>query len=100
AKPQPTSSAPEIKEVPAAKTEGGAIKDLANLVVDARLSGKVTRGSIDQLQKAIERVIGEVKLSPQLQKDLQTMVNRIVKDLRMSISYEAVGKEAEAKAMV
>ncbi|MBN6186950.1 NfeD family protein [Aneurinibacillus sp. BA2021] len=99
-KPQPTSSAPEIKEVPAAKTEGSAIKDLANLVVDARLSGKVTRGSIDQLQKAIERVVGEVKLSPQLQKDLQTIVNRIMKDLRMSISYEAVGKEAEAKAMV
>lgn len=95
---QPSASTQEVREAP--KTENRALKDLANLVLDLRHSGKVTRSGIDNLQKAVEQVLGEAKLSPQLQKDLQAMMNRIVKDLRMSMSYEAVGKGMEAKVMV
>lgn len=76
------------------------LKKLAELVIDLRTSGKVTRSQIEQLQDHIVRITEELKVSPKLTKDMQDFAARLARDLRMSISYEAVGREAEAKAMV
>jgi DNA-binding FrmR family transcriptional regulator len=75
-------------------------RDLADLVFSIRSSGKVTRVQIDDLQKVIQRVLHEVGGSLALQKDIYNFINRLSKDLGMSISYEAVGRGAEGKAMV
>ncbi len=94
------SSPTKDKDLPNAAENKEAIHKLAELVVDLRLSGKITRNQLTNLQKAIENVIREAQLSPELEKDIQELVSRLAKDLRMSLSYEAVGKSTEAKAMV
>ncbi|BAU26569.1 hypothetical protein DFP93_10849 [Aneurinibacillus soli] len=77
-----------------------AIQKLANLVIDIRTAGKITRSQIEALQKSVADVTEAAGIRPELAKDIKDLLTRLSKDLRMSMSYEAVGRSTEAKAMV
>ncbi|WP_047153534.1 hypothetical protein [Aneurinibacillus tyrosinisolvens] len=88
------------QSVPVQKSFSERLQKLADLMLTIRTSGKVSRAQMGQLQEAVEKVMQEAKVSPSLATDVHELTNRLVKDLRMSLSYEAVGRNTEAKAIV
>lgn len=89
-----------VKETTGQATSPTKLQDLAKLVQELRSAGRVTRAQLDQLMQTMKDVVNKAGLSPKLAKDIEALTERLIKDLRMSMSYEAVGKSGEAKAMV
>ncbi|NME99817.1 hypothetical protein [Aneurinibacillus aneurinilyticus] len=95
-----TPDAQLVKETAGQATSPTKLQDLAKLVQELRSAGRVTRAQLDQLMQTVKDVVNKAGLSPKLAKDIEALTERLIKDLRMSMSYEAVGKSGEAKAIV
>ncbi|WCN38151.1 DUF6240 domain-containing protein [Aneurinibacillus uraniidurans] len=93
----------QVKETEVRSTEPTVSSErrrLAEMVLDIRTTGKVTRPQIEAIQQAVEQVVTEAGGSEKLRQSTSEFMDRLGRDLRMSMSYEAVGRSAEAKAMV
>jgi len=86
--------------VEANKKAPEALNKLAEMVLDIRISGKVTRNQIAALQEMVKQVAGDANVSQALMKDIEALTNKLAKELRMSLSYEAVGRQVEARGIV
>lgn len=92
-----TPDAQLVKETAGQATSPTKLQDLAKLVQELRSAGRVTRAQLDQLMQTVKDVVNKAGLSPKLAKDIEALTDRLIKDLRMSMSYEAVGKSGKQK---
>ncbi|GEN36186.1 DUF6240 domain-containing protein [Aneurinibacillus danicus] len=91
----------EKEEVPSEKSALRKVqREVAERVLVIRTEGRVTRQQIEGLQQAVQNLIREAGGSVALQQDTRRFMEQISKDLRMSMSYEAVGRSAEGKIIV
>ncbi|GED14514.1 hypothetical protein [Aneurinibacillus migulanus] len=98
-KPQPATV--EKETVP--PKENAVLKaqrEVAERVIAMRAEGRVTRQQIEGLQQAVQHLVRESGGSVALQQDAQRFMEQVGKDLRMSMSYDAVGRSAEGKILV
>lgn len=98
-KPQPATAEKETVS-PKENAVLKAQREVAERVIAMRAEGRVTRQQIEGLQQAVQHLVRESGGSVALQQDAQRFMEQVGKDLRMSMSYDAVGRSTEGKILV